>query len=173
MNQPRLSVLIPAAGASKRLGQPKQLVRMEGIPLLQRAIDSARTPLLRWIHNPDWPDGLGGSIAAGAAAISPESTGLMIILSDQWRIEARDLQTLWQTWKSDPRRIAVAEAQGQHMPPVIFPSACFEQLQNLQGQQGARNLFKSYADLLTPVTMQHAAIDLDTPNNLKELTNPP
>jgi molybdenum cofactor cytidylyltransferase len=196
MSNPALSILIPAAGASKRLGQPKQLIRFQGSSLLQRAIDAARTlaPVeiivvtgantravqeavqgssVRWIHNPYWSAGMGSSIARGAAAINPESRGLMVLLCDQWRIQAQDLQTLTDTWRSDPQRVVVFEAQGRYMPPVIFPSACFEQLRALQGQQGARSLFKTHADLLTPVTMENAAFDLDTQNQLDELRNSP
>ena len=185
MNHPLLSILIPAAGASMRLGQPKQLVRLRGSSLLQRAIDAARVlaPVeiivvtganagaiedaiqdssVRWIHNSDWSAGMGGSIAMGAASISPESIGLMVILSDQWRITAQDLRTLTDTWISGPQRIVAAEAQGRYMPPVIFPSVCFEQLRELDGHQGARSLFETHQSLLTTLsTYQHGLATMD------------
>ncbi len=192
MKHPSLSILIPAAGTSKRLGQAKQLVRYKGRSLLQNAVDVADSlsPLeiivvtgsratamedtlqdasVKWVHNPQWATGMGGSIAMGATAINPESTGLMILLCDQWRIQTRDLQELAQTWQSDPSRIVAAEADGHYMPPVIFPSACFEQLQALQGHEGARSLFKAFPERLTAVPMPHAAFDLDTQGQLDNL----
>ncbi len=187
-----LSILIPAAGASERLGQAKQLVQYKGRSLLQNAVDVADSlsPLeiivvtgsqataiedtiqdasVKWVHNPQWSAGMGGSIAMGATVINPESTGLMILLSDQWRIQTRDLQKLAQTWQSDPSRIVVAEAEGHYMPPVIFPSICFEQLQALQGHEGARGLFKAFPERLTAVPIPNATFDLDTQTQLDEL----
>ncbi len=196
MTHPSLSILIPAAGASERLGQAKQLVQYKGQSLLQNAVDVADSlsPLeiivvtgsqataiedtlgdasVKWVHNPQWSAGMGGSIAAGATAINPESTGLMILLSDQWRMQTQDLQKLAQTWQSDPSRIVAAEADGHYMPPVIFPLACFEHLKALQGHEGARSLFKSFPERLTAVPIPNATFDLDTKSQLDDLlTNP-
>lgn len=192
MNPLLLSVLIPAAGASERLGQSKQLVQYKGRSLIQNAIlaahslsphelivvtganaeairEAVQQPWVRWIDNPDWSTGMGGSIALGAASISPKSNGLMIILCDQWRINAQDLRVLADTWLSDPERIVVAQAQGHYMPPVIFPSSCFNQLQKLEGNQGARGLLQAHAGLLTAVEMKNAAFDLDTQAQLDNL----
>ena len=192
MNHPVFSILIPAAGASERLGQVKQLVQYQGKSLLQNAVDTAHSitpreiivvtganakavtdtlqqPVVRWIHNPHWSAGMGGSIALGAAAINPESTGLMIFLCDQWRIQAQDLQALVATWRSGPQRIVVAEAQGHYMPPVIFPASCFEQLRKLEGNRGARSLLEAHPDLITAVPLENAGFDLDTQSQLDEL----
>jgi molybdenum cofactor cytidylyltransferase len=192
LKHPSLSILIPAAGASERLGQAKQLVQYKGRSLLQNAVDVADslTPLeiivvtgahattvketlqdasVKWVHNPEWSTGMGGSIAMGATAINPESTGLMILLSDQWRIQTQDLQKLAQTWQSDPSRIVVAKADGHYMPPVIFPSACFDRLQALKGHEGARSLFKAFPERLTAVPIPNAAFDLDTQDQLDKL----
>ena len=196
MKHPSLSVLIPAAGASERLGQAKQLIEYKGRSLLQNAVDAADSlsPLeiivvtgahatavretlqdasVKWVDNPRWSAGMGGSIAAGTTAINSEATGLMILLCDQWRIQPRDLQKLAQTWQSDPSRIVVAEAEGHYMPPVIFPSVCFEQLQTLQGHEGARSLFKAFPERLTAVPIQNAAFDLDTQSQLDDLQKNP
>jgi molybdenum cofactor cytidylyltransferase len=192
LKHPSLSILIPAAGASERLGQAKQLVQYKGLSLLQNAVDVADSlsPLeiivvtgsrataiedtlqdasVKWVHNPQWTTGMGGSIAMGATAINPESTGLMILLSDQWRIQTQDLQKLAQTWQSDPSRIVAAEAEGHYMPPVIFPSDCFDQLQALKGHEGARSLFKAFPEQLTAVPIPNAAYDLDTQDQLDKL----
>lgn len=143
MKHPVLSILIPAAGAGRRLGQVKQLVKYRGKSLLQNAV--------------------------GASIISPQSTGLMIFLCDQWRIKARDLQTLAATWRSGPPRIVVAQAQGHYIPPVIFPASCFDQLRQLEGTRGARDVLQTHPELLTAVPLENAAFDLDTQTHLDEL----
>lgn len=192
MTSTSLSVVIPAAGSSQRLGQPKQLVTYKGQALIQNAVNLAfsvdpveiivvtganagavkavvQHPPVRWIHNPHWSTGMGGSIALGTAAINPDSTGLLILLCDQWRLQTQDLQNLATTWQSNPQRIVVAEADGTYMPPVIFPAACFGALQNLSGDQGARKVLGSHAELITPVPMEHAALDLNTQSHLEML----
>ena len=196
MSHPELSILIPAAGASERLGRAKQLVNFRGTSLIQNAVDTAFSldpreiivvtganaeavkdavlqPRVNWMHNPHWSSGMGGSIALGAATISPESTGLMILLCDQWKIEVSDLQLLAVTWQSDPERIVCAKAAGINMPPVIFPASCFTQLSELEGSQGARSLLVDYAELLTAVPVKNAAIDLDTQPHLDKLKKDP
>jgi molybdenum cofactor cytidylyltransferase len=93
MNQGALSVIIPAAGASKRLGQTKQLVKYRGKPLIQNAInvahsivpleiivvtgthakavkDAAQFPSANWIHNPYWSTGM----VAPSHLLPPRST---------------------------------------------------------------------------------------------------
>lgn len=194
MNHPLLSILILAAGASKRLGQAKQLVRYRGGSLIQNVVDTAnsiapreiivitgsdanavkdavRLSPVRWVHNPQWSTGMGGSIALGAAAISTKSKGLMILLCDQWRIQTQDLSGLAKVWQSDPKRIVCAESKGRLSPPVIFPSSCFKQLRTLEGSQGARILFRAHPELLRPVSVKNAVFDLDTEIQLAELKN--
>jgi len=192
MNHPMLSILIPAAGASTRLGQSKQLVVNNGKTLIQNTVDLAQSldpreiivvtganaqavesaiqniPV-RFLHNPNWSTGLGGSIALGAAAISPDSTGLMILLCDQWRIQIQDLKTLTETWKSALDRIVCANAEDVNMPPVIFPSTCFKQLKALEGDRGARTVLDANSHLLCSIQMTNAASDLDTRTQLKNL----
>ena len=192
MSRNFLSVAIPAAGDSRRLGQAKQLVEYDGKPLIQISVDNAssvapdeiivvtgarseavkaavRHPAVRWVHNSDWPTGMGGSIATATAAVGAEATGLMIILCDQWRINAQDLQLLAATWRASPERIVVAEADGVHMPPVIFPANCFARLREMKGRHGARSLIKANPGLITPVPMSNAAFDLDSKQQLEML----
>ena len=186
----RFSVLIPAAGASTRLGQAKQLLRRGAVSLIQSAIDTAAScdPLeiivvtgayasgvraaardapVRWVHNERWRDGMGVSIATGAAAIDPGSSGVLILLCDQWRIGAGDLHTLVSTWYSVPGRVVAAQAGGHYTPPVLFPSDWFDKLRSLDGDRGARSLLASRPGLVTPVPLDNAAFDLDTPAHLE------
>ena len=192
MSQPQLSILIPAAGASRRLGRAKQLVRYKGGTLIQNAVDLALStdPLevivvtgadeqsvkgsvsrgqVRWVHNEDWADGMGSSIAMGAAVIKPESSGAMILLCDQWRLQIADLQLLVTSWLQEPERIVCAQAQSQIMPPVIFPAGLFGNLQALGSESGARKILNDHPDLLTAVELENAQFDLDRQSQLKQL----
>jgi len=190
----RFSVLIPAAGASTRLGQAKQLLRHGKHTLIRHAIEAAlccgpaeiivitgarETEIrqaagdarVRWVHNPRWREGLGVSIASGVCAIAPDSDAALILLCDQWRIGPGDLQALLAAWRAAPGRIAAAQAGGHFTPPVIFPAAWFDALRRLTGDKGARGLLESDPGLVTAVPLENAAYDLDTPAHLELLEN--
>ena len=195
MKHPSLSVVIPAAGSSVRLGQPKQLVEHNGMPLICKAVENAlslspaevivvtgaytdaveaatRHSAARCVYHSNWAQGMGGSIAAGVAAINPDSAGLLILLCDQWRVQTTDLQTLAKTWQSDPTRIIAATTEGSLMPPAIFPARCFDELQQLGGDHGARSVINAHARLVTAVPVSNAAFDLDTKTQLEALQKP-
>jgi len=187
-----LSIVIPAAGASRRLGQPKQLVLHQGKPLIQWAIETAATlapceiivvtganadsvkkvvqkTSAHCVHNPDWAGGLGNSIAVGAEATDKDANGLMVLLCDQWSIQARDLHQLTRAWLVDTARIVCAETEDRFGPPVIFPASCFAALRDLQGDSGAHSILNANSHLLTALPMKNAAFDLDTPSQLDAL----
>jgi len=194
MSHPQLSIVIPAAGDSKRLGQAKQLVQYKRVTLIQNALNLAHsiTPAevivvtgayekeikaavndnqVRWVHNERWSAGMGSSIARGVAAINPGSSGVMILLVDQWRLQVSDLRLLIKKWHSNKERIVCALAEHQNMPPVIFPASCFGRLQALAGDRGAREILGSHPELVTPVLLENAQFDLDTPLHLQQLEN--
>lgn len=187
-----LSILIPAAGASTRLGQAKQVIQFKGSTLLQRAVDCANAvdaielivvtgahqeiitnsvtdASVQWLYNPDWQQGMGTSIAAGVSALDSASDGVLIFLCDQWALKADDLQLMVDSWHSDPGRIVTAISGGQTMPPVIFPSRWYQQLKQLSGEQGARYIIRQHPSMLTTVEMDNASFDLDTREQLRAL----
>ncbi len=192
MNHSQISILIPAAGASKRLGQTKQLVRYRSVTLIQNAVNIAssinpceiivitghkassvknavdQTPV-HWVHNSNWADGMGSSIAAGAAVVSHASRAVMVLLCDQWRLETSDLRLMAETWQSNPERIICARANEQNMPPVIFPICFSGQLKALEGKNGARDLLGDKPEMLIPVPLKNASFDLDTTAGLSRL----
>lgn len=192
MSLTHLSVLIPAAGASKRLGQAKQLVHYKAVSLIQNAVNIAqsispgeiivvtgahadavkaavRQTTVRWAHNPHWSDGMGSSIAAGAAMLNQRACAVMILLCDQWRIQTSDLQLLVKAWQADPGRIVCAQAGGKTMPPVIFPASLFSRLEALTGDDGARGILADHPGTLAPVALENAAWDLDLESHLDHL----
>jgi len=112
---------------------------------------------------------MGSSIATGAAVINPESSGVMVLLSDQWRLQTADLQLLVTTWQQDSKHIVCAHADSQNMPPVIFPAGFFGNLRTLGSESGARRVLKDHPELLTPVELTNAKFDLDRQSQLKQL----
>jgi molybdenum cofactor cytidylyltransferase len=192
----RLLLAILAAGASRRLGQPKQLVAIGGEPLLRRqcrialeaqigtvtvilgchAAECAATivdlPVAQHI-NERWAEGLGVSIRqATQAAAAADASGLLLLHVDQYRLTAADLHSLHAAWVGSQYSSACAAMHGDDFgPPVIFPRRCFAELLQLNGDAGARSVLANLpADALQRVELPNAIHDLDLPAQLTALS---
>jgi molybdenum cofactor cytidylyltransferase len=189
-----LHALVLAAGESSRFGSAKQLVRIGDRPLLTliaaraaeivghalivvlgaRAAELA--PLLR--HSPgsvlvnrDWREGLASSIRAGVARLPASCAGVMLVLADQAGVTTEDLGRLASAWRRQPLHIAAARYGATVGVPAVFPRHLFAELRELRGDVGARALLRRHTDRLLKVAMPSAAFDLDTPDDLLELTS--
>lgn len=189
---PSLHAIVLAAGSSSRFGSPKQLVRVDGRPLLHaavsRAVDVAGhavsvvlgahaadlAPLLRHsaasiVINRDWSEGMASSIRAGVSRLPGSCGGVMLVLADQAAVTAEDLRRLATTWRRQPEYIVAAQYGATLGAPAIFPASCFRDLSELRGDRGAQMLFKRNPDRVVRVPMDSASIDIDTPEDLLRL----
>lgn len=185
-------VLVLAAGAARRFGAPKQLARLGGEALLQRAVARATevagsavtvvlgahaaaiTPLLRHsgvtvVINRQWEEGLASSLRAGITNLPPGSEAVLVTLADQAAITRFDLQRLIETWRAQPDWAVAASYAGQVGVPAIFPASTFAALLALRGDVGARPVLAALADRCVRVPMPGAAVDVDTPEDLQRL----
>jgi molybdenum cofactor cytidylyltransferase len=188
-----LHAIVLAAGASTRFGSPKQLVRVDGRPLLHAAVSRAvevaghavsvvlganaadLAPLLRHsaasvVINRDWREGMASSIRAGVARLPGSCTGVMLVLADQAAVTAEDLRRLAAAWRRQPTYIVAAQYGTTLGAPAIFPSSMFRDLAELRGDRGAQTLFRRNPDRVVRVPMESAAIDIDTPEDLLRLS---
>ncbi len=181
-------VLILAAGASRRLGRDKALLRLaSGETLLERAIEAARGAGLRAavtvasaesaaaqeaqrldvpvIVVPEASEGMAASLRAGVAALAvdPEVAGILVLLVDQWRVGSNDLAQLIDAWEAAGRQVAAARYGGMNGVPALFGRPWFDMLENLSGDRGARDFLRSGDAAITAIDMPTAAVDLDTP----------
>jgi molybdenum cofactor cytidylyltransferase len=191
-----LHAIVLAAGGSTRFGSAKQLVRIGGRPLLSLITGRAAevvgqallivlgaqaaelAPLLKHsagstVVNRDWREGLASSIRTGIARLPPSCAGVMLVLADQACVTAEDLRRLAGAWRRQPLSVAAAQYGGTVGAPAIFPRHLFGELCDLRGDSGARMLLKRHADSLVKVPMTSAAFDLDTPDDLLQLTKSP
>lgn len=186
-------IIVLAAGASTRLGQPKQLVRLRGKPALHIVLANAvavagnavtvvvganaskltyllaRSPASA-IVNKYWEEGIASSLRCGLAATPPAADAVMVLLGDQVCVTSDDLKRLLAAWKGQEGVIAAASYAQSIGVPAIFPRACFSELAELRGDQGARKILQRNPDRVVRVPMPNAAIDLDTPEDLQALT---
>ena len=183
---PLVPILIPAAGASRRMRGGDKLLEpvAGGRPLLAERVATARAtgaPVLlalpprarapeRWAAAAGAElvtvarGGMGDSIAALARALPEAAQGALILPADMPDIRLGDLKKLLQAF--DGKHIfRGASAGGTPGHPVIFPRAMFAGLRALSGDSGARRLLEGAAVRLVPLPGNHALTDLDTPED--------
>lgn len=187
-----IHVVVLAAGASTRFGSSKQLVRVNGRPLMLSAVSRAvelaghsvtvvlgansaeLAPLLR--HSPasvainrDWEEGIASSIREGLTHAPSTADGVLIALADQAAVTTEDLRRLAGIWRRNPSSIATAQYAGTVGVPAIFPRWCFRELNELRGDRGAQVLLHRHVDRLIRLPMASAELDIDRPEDLLAL----
>ena len=183
------ALILLAAGASTRMGRPKQLLPMYGNrPLLRHVVESALmepvSPVIvvlganaaqiapcldglpvRIVVNPDWAEGMGTSLRRGIeelAKCTPPVDSVIVALADQPDILTGHLTKLIETQRTTGRPIIASECEGVRGPPVLFTAKHFPALRALRGDTGARALLREHAHEVAAVPLP-AARDLDTP----------
>ena len=181
----QLAAVILAAGASDRmLGQHKLLLSISSQPMIAVVIEAALAsgfspvivvtgfgadelqPVLRAknvavAHNPDWEQGMSGSIRAGIAALPSDTEAACIMLGDMPLLQPAILETLKSRYLRDHDRIVYPTFKGQQGHPVFFPARFFPALLDLQGNQGAKSLLSSFAEDVVAVAVDFPEIVMD------------
>ena len=183
-------IVLLAAGASRRMGRPKQLLPVAGRPLLRIAGDVASgigaSPVVVVlgleagsmaaalaglpVHvaiNQDWAEGLGSSLRFGmrtALDLRPNLAAVIVLLADQPDVSPGHLQDLITAWKETGRTLIASSSGGVLQPPALFAARWFPRLLALQGDAGARGLFQDHPASVAAVPLAGAA-DIDTPDD--------
>lgn len=190
-----IAVVLLAAGASSRMGQPKQLLLFQGKSLLRHAAETAlATPfrpvivvlganadLLRpeldgldvsIVFNPHWQQGMGTSARVAAenvSALGPPPSALIFMLCDQPLVTPELLQTLAQTRQAGRKPIVACEYEGVPGVPALFGRSLFPALRYLDGAMGAKQIFAAHPGKIKTIPFPQGAVDVDTPEDYKRL----
>ncbi len=191
-----LPAIILAAGASRRLGRPKQLLEVDGETLLARTIHAARhagaDPLLVvlgahaheisaavplndvvTVLNPDWQEGIASSLRAGISALlssDPEAPGVILLVCDQPRLSSSHIRALIGCFQSSSETAAIASTYGSVRGiPAVFPRVLFPRLLSLAGDKGARGILADPRCPIVEVPLAGGEIDIDFPADLERL----
>ena len=195
MTEPRLGIVILAAGEARRFGACKQLALFHTKPLLQHVIDAA-LPLrptrlvvmtgkyheaiaaakdegvvtgAELIRNPDWSSGMSSSIRLGCELLSDDCDQLLVLLADQVLVSTSELETLIaQAVDGGSACAGFSETVG---PPAVFSRAWYPDLLTLNAENGAKKLLTDPEKQVTIVPMKSAGWDIDSKDDLERLSD--
>jgi molybdenum cofactor cytidylyltransferase len=121
------------------------------------------------VVNDRYAEGLGTSLSRAVSAVRHVASAVVVLLADQPGINAKYLQDLVGAWNGDEHQIVATAFSGTQGPPVLFPAACFDDLQRLEGDAGGKHLFDDARFQLTTIPFEPAALDVDTPADLTQI----
>jgi len=184
-----IAILIPAAGASKRLGSPKQLLKWGDSTLMGHVIKNVKqldaqqvlmvlgahydkivkevsTADVEIIQNKNWEQGLGSSIAAGAKFLLDSKSNVdavLIVLVDQPFISTAYLAAMIADFNAEEGRIITTSyGNDTYGVPALFDKRYLVQLAKLRDDNGAKMLIKQNLDRVSAVAMTPILTDIDT-----------
>lgn len=187
----RFGAVILAAGPSSRMGTPKQLLKLDGKPLVVRAAEAAlaspawpvvvvlgadaekirpalgRLPVLI-AENPAWSEGMAASLRTGVTTLRQFSRaldGMLVALCDQPAFSADVIAQLVAAQRTTGRSVVAAHYAGRNGAPALFLREHFPALAALTGEEGARALLNGDASRVAAVDLPALELDLDTPGD--------
>ena len=184
MSDPFVAGLVLAAGGSRRLGRPKQLLPYAGATLLDHTVTTARAcefdQLLVAVGgesekvrervnlggadvvvNPGFGAGCSSSIAVAMEALDPAATVLVLMLGDQPGVVPATVRVLLAARGEAP--IAVCRYDDGRGHPFAFGHEVFDDLRSLHGDKAVWRMLDEQADSVTEVPVAgRVPLDVDT-----------
>jgi molybdenum cofactor cytidylyltransferase len=190
-------IVILAAGQSKRLGSPKQLLPFADRSLLSHSVDVALStgcsPVIvvvganketvvadiagknvQVVENESWQEGMASSLRIGLQHIqqlAPQHDGIIFMVCDQPFVTKSLLDCLITTQQSTGKAATASSYAGKLGTPALFHQTLWPQLQQLQGDTGARKLLMANPDEVAAVPFEAGATDIDTKEDYERLIN--
>lgn len=195
----KTGIIILAAGASVRLGRPKQSLIFRGQSLIRRAaetaLDSGCCPVivvtganceavekeindlpLEIIFNEHWREGMSSSLRAALEKlleIEPQIRAVVLLVGDQPLVSGKTIRQLVEKQRETGKQIVASRYDETLGVPAIFSAELFDELLKLEGDKGARALIQKYAasGAVGTIAAPEAAFDVDTIEDYERLTS--
>lgn len=191
-----ISAILLAAGESKRMGKPKLLLPLDDGTVLENTVDNLLSSsvdevivvlganareikgvitdkAVKIIINPDYRQGMSTSLICGLRQVSHRAQKIMVALSDQPLIDKNTYDKLIQKSLDSDSGIAVPTHKSRRGNPIIFDIRYKDELLQLEGDIGGRELLSRHPDdiLEVDVDCQGIYINLNTIDDYKSVLN--
>jgi len=189
-----ISAIILAAGLSSRMGSPKQLLTLGNKTLirvvtenvlatavdevlvvtghLEKEVSAAVSDLpVKIVYNPRYEQGQGTSLALGVQSIDERASAFLVLMSDQPLITTSLINMMIKEFKKSSCLALRPTYRGLPGHPVVFSASMRVELNDLKGDEGARQILKKLGDMVHYLPLQDEAVvfDIDTPEDFERL----
>jgi molybdenum cofactor cytidylyltransferase len=196
-NIEQCGIIILAAGESRRLGNPKQLLSFDGNTLLARVAKTAcesmicpviavlgahaekirptlNIPGLNVVYNDNWQEGMASSLRTGLTSMMelyPQVDGIIILVCDQPYLSHDLIKALIEAQRDAGLPAAAAAYNGKLGTPALFHKSLFSALLLLSGDTGARKMLEGMRENVVEVDFDMGDVDIDTQADYERLLN--
>lgn len=194
-DQKNIAILLLAAGSSSRLGHPKQLVQINGQPLLQKMAETSlatgccpvvivlgayfekikpvveKLPI-HILENKNWESGMGSTISCGMNFLNnnyPDLKAVVLLVCDQYYLAEKNITELIRVFEKTNQKIIASKYGKTVGVPALFSKQLFSDLLKLNGPSGAKKIIQKYAEELAIIEFSEGVFDLDTEEDLKKI----
>lgn len=187
----KVGIIIVAAGESKRMGKPKQLLLVAGKSLIKHTAEIALAtdcyPVvlvigahkaaiapeivhlpLTVIDNPAWQSGMASSIKIGLAGIYmtyKEIDAVLLMVVDQPFVTVKLIEEIIALYDKQNAPLVASKYGNEIGVPALFDRKYFDALLDLKGDKGAKSILMNNLADVALVGFERGDIDLDTPND--------
>jgi molybdenum cofactor cytidylyltransferase len=183
-----IGIIVLAAGSSSRMGRSKQLLEIDGQPLLCSCVNQAlavnpshvvvvlganekphrelleKLPV-KIVSNFYWKTGMGSSIKTGLNYLlqsGGELDAVILMVCDQPALTSEHLAKLIEKFQERKKAIIASSYSNSNGVPVLFGRSFFSNLLLLNDDQGAKKIVQQFPDQVDAVVFPKGSIDLDT-----------
>ncbi|HLW54148.1 MAG TPA: NTP transferase domain-containing protein [Candidatus Angelobacter sp.] len=189
-----VAAIVLAAGMSRRMGTPKQLLCWNSKPLLEHALENVRGSAvdeivlvlgaaadeirrqvsmdgLTLVENPDYQQGMGTSLRSGVSALSSSAKAAFVVLADQPFVRPATLDRMIASYSRSAPQVLIPLYRGFRGNPVLLDRSLFPELMNLAGDVGCRAVFGHHTQGIhrLPVDDPGILLDIDSQHDWKAL----
>ncbi|MGH8871938.1 MAG: nucleotidyltransferase family protein [Acidimicrobiia bacterium] len=189
------AAVVLAAGASRRLGRPKQLEPWGDTNLLSHVVARTREfPVEEvWvvlghdyekilaetdfgdagvIENPEWAEGIASSIRVALDALTRLSRcdRALIVMGDQPSVTVEVVEELMASHEKADKPVSVPKYRYSWGNPVLVDRSLWPRLMSLEGDEGAQRLWQAHPEWVNEVWFSDLSPrDVDTETDIDEL----
>ncbi|MEM1611042.1 MAG: nucleotidyltransferase family protein [Sulfolobales archaeon] len=191
----RIGAVILAAGESRRMGFPKQLIEVCGEKIIRIVIRKAldvgfgdivvvlghmARDIARYIDdmigikiivNPRYREGMSTSLIEGVKNLRQDIEAFMVILGDQPFISKETIRKIIETYYGAEEKplMVIPTYRGLRGNPVLISSRIITDIMDLRGDVGARTLIEKYRTYIYYIETQDPGVvlDIDTKEDLE------
>ena len=186
--------VVLSAGASSRMGRPKALLPVDGVPFIERIVralehtDVDRTLVVLGhnaevmreaiaylgvdtVVNPDYARGQLSSLHTAIRALDGEPVeAILVHLVDHPFIESRLVDRMIERFRAEEKLIVVPRFDGRRGHPVLFSSKLFPEFLAASLDTGAKPVVRGHPEETLELDTDESGIlvDIDTPEEYRK-----